>query len=461
MILLPPPLLDIVAHLRDAGYRPVFVGGFVRDAFTGKTTSDVDIELYGADSLDALETSLSGFGPVNTVGKSFGVCKLTYQGYTVDLSLPRLDSKHGNGHKGFDVICFKDLDYAQAARRRDFTINAIGYDPFENKLLDPYGGIDDLKRRILRCVDPETFVEDPLRVLRAVQFAARFNLQCDPGLLELCTSMIDRGAFEELPKERIFDEFKKLFLLSPSPSIGLKLLQKMGGLPFFSPLEKLAATPQNPHSHPEGDVWTHVLMCVDVMASAPIDDPKRKLYLMLAVLLHDIAKPFTTVIENGKITAPGHALAGVDIARAWLGRICEDRSLVELVLPLVRYHGFPKKLYEDNGSDSDILHLSRVVRIDDLIHVARADFFGRMFAFNVPERFEAGEWLYANAKRLNVLIKAPDPLLKGRDLIALGMQPSTRFSQILSDAYNAQLDLNFTTHEEVLLWVKNYLANPR
>lgn len=457
MIHLPPPLVRLVEHLSHHGIRAIFVGGFVRDHFTGHTTQDLDIELYGIPSLETLETLLKPFGKMGLYGKSFGVIKLSYEEYAIDFSPPRTESKSGFGHKGFEMAWHSDLDFSAAARRRDFTINAIGYDPIGQKLLDPYGGLNDLENKILRCVDPETFIDDPLRVLRALQFAARYELTCDTKLLDLCRKMIAEGALAELPKERIFEELKKLLLQSGRPSIGFALLREMGGLKFFSPLDQLETTPQEKESHPEGSVWNHTLMAIDTMASLRNGEWRDDMVLMLTILLHDIGKPQTTLIENGQLNAPKHAEAGVEIAREWLSRITDDKDLVERILPLIRYHGFPRKLYRSSADDRAILHLSTHVCIHDLIRVAQADFFGRSFNTPVPKTFEAGEWLYSRASALNVLCEPPKPLLMGRDLIALGLPPSEEFKTILERAYHAQLDQVFSTHEEAISWLVTQL----
>lgn len=458
MIPFPLSLVRLVEHLSQNGIKPIFVGGFVRDYFTGHETSDLDIELYGVTSLDALETLLRPFGKLGLYGKSFGVFKLSYEGYSIDFAPPRTESKSGFGHKGFDIEWKNNIDFAAAARRRDFTINAIGYDPIAHILLDPFGGIEDLKKRRLRCVDPQTFVDDPLRILRAVQFAARFELTCDNDLLELCRTMVAAGALKELPKERIFEEFKKLLLQSNRPSIGMALLRDMNALSFFSPLDKLETTPQEKNSHPEGSVWVHTLMALDTMASMRTDRWRDDIVLMLAVLLHDIGKPDTTVTVGGLLNAPKHAEAGMDIARGWLERITEDKTLISRILPLILYHGWPRKLYRTSEGNREILRLSTQVCIHDLILVAKADFFGRTFVGEIPKCFEAGEWLKERASALGVLFEPPAPLLMGRDLIALGLTPSETFKSILDNAYSAQLDQLFFTRDEALEWAKKYLV---
>ncbi|MDD2267612.1 HD domain-containing protein [Sulfuricurvum sp.] len=457
MISLPDPLLHLIEHLDRAGIKPILVGGFVRDTFTGHPTNDLDIELYGVHSIESLETLLQPFGKLNLIGKSFGVLKLAYAGYTIDFAPPRTESKSGFGHKGFDVAWQSDIDFTDAARRRDFTINAIGYDPITKTLLDPFGGVEDLKNKRLMCVDPETFIDDPLRVLRAVQFAARFELTCDKRLLELCRSMIEHGALEELPKERIFEELKKLLLQSARPSLGLILLKEMGALAFLSPLDRFETTPQDPQSHPEGSVWNHLLMGIDVMASIRTGESKHDLILMLAMLLHDIGKPDSTIIADGVLNAPKHAERGVDIGRAWLSKITEDKSLIDAVLPLIRYHGSPRKLHKTHASDSEILRLSTHACIEDLIHIAKADFYGRTFIGTIPKSFEAGDWLFERAKALGVLYEPPQPLLMGRDLIASGLTPSETFKSILDRAYEAQLNQEFSTHEGALKWLVTVL----
>lgn len=449
-------LTPLIQQLTYYGITPIFVGGCVRDHLLNIQSHDIDIELYGLSDVHTLSEILKPFGKINEVGKSFGVYKLSYEGYTIDLSLPRTENKSAKGHKGFAVQTYDDLDFATASRRRDFTINAMGYNPLTQTLLDPHNGTTDLQSKILRCVDPKTFVEDPLRMLRAVQFAARFELTCDPTLLGLCTAMIARGALEELPKERIFEELKKLFLQSAKPSIGMELLRDMGALAFFTPLDLYEKTPQDPLTHPEGNVWVHTLMALDVMASLRINEAKRDLIRMFAVLLHDCAKPSTTIINEGKIDAPHHALAGVEIGKIFLEKITEEHGFIADVLPLIRYHGAVRKLYDT--PPSEILHLSAHVSIQDLIPVAQADFMGRGLNGTTPKTFHAGEWLYEQASALGVLTSPPKALIMGRDLIAMGLKPSQQFKTILASSYEAQLNQQFFTKNEAITWLKTTLV---
>ena len=451
-----PALLPLIEHLALHKITPILVGGCVRDHLLGNESLDIDIELYGVSDTMELAKILKPFGKINEVGKSFGVYKFRYGTYSIDLSLPRTENKSAKGHKGFEVKTYSDLDFAIASRRRDFTINAMGYNPLTNILLDPHGGACDLREKRLACVDPLTFVQDPLRLLRAVQFAARFDLACDPKLLTLCKKMISQGALEELPKERIFEEFKKLFLLSPKPSKGMELLREIGALPFFTPLDLYEKTPQDPLSHPEGNVWIHTLKALDIMASLRIGEPKRDITRMFAVLLHDCAKPITTIVKNGKIDAPHHALKGVEVGEKFLEKITNEHDLIASVLPLIRYHGAVRKLYET--PPSEILHLSAQVCIQDLIPVAQADFLGRGFNGTAPTSFIPGEWLEIQADELGVLSSPPKALIMGRDLISLGLSPDERFKEILDSAYKAQLNQQFFTKDEAITWLKNHLV---
>jgi tRNA nucleotidyltransferase (CCA-adding enzyme) len=227
MLEYPNKLNIIFDKLDKNNIKPILVGGFVRDSFLKKTSKDIDIELYNVENFEKIQEILKEFGNTNIIGKSFGVIKLSVDDIELDFSLPRLDSKVSSGHTGFKIETFKNLDFKTASKRRDFTINAIAYDIFEKKFLDYYNGIKDIKTKTLRFIDKNTFKEDPLRVLRAVQFCARFEFKMDNILFSTCKDMVDKNLLQELPKERVFAEIKKLLLKSNKPSIGLKLLRDL------------------------------------------------------------------------------------------------------------------------------------------------------------------------------------------------------------------------------------------
>ena len=245
----------ISERVRDAGGRAFVVGGWVRDMLLDRPSKDVDIEVFGLDPA-VLKSLLRRMGRVSTVGESFTVYKVWVDGHEgdIDVSIPRRESKTGRGHRGFTVVGDPSMSVEEAARRRDFTINAILFDPLSGEYVDPFNGRGDLDGRVLRAVDPETFVEDSLRVLRAAQFAARFALSLEPRTVALCRVI----PLDDLPSERIWGEIDKLLVRAHEPSRGLEALCELGVLPkLFPELEALVGCPQDPEHHPEGDVWTH------------------------------------------------------------------------------------------------------------------------------------------------------------------------------------------------------------
>jgi len=448
MITLPPSLSPVVDHLLAKGYRPVVVGGYLRDALLEIPSKDIDIEVFGAESLSQLENLLLPFGKVNNVGKSFGVVKLQLEGEEVDFSLPRLEKKVGEGHRGFSVTLDGALSFAEAASRRDFTINAMGYDLKEGKLLDPFSGREDLEKRRLDAVNPRTFVEDPLRLYRAVQFAARFELEVTRELRILARRMVSDGMLEELPKERIFGEIKKLLLKSSKPSVGFAMLDDFGMLEYFPELKALQGVKQDPASHPEGDVWTHTMMVLDAMTGLHTGDEKTDLRLSLAALCHDLGKAATAV---------GHEVAALAPTERFITRLSDEKELPESVLPLVRHHLKPVQFYQNRAASSEIRRLACEVNIAELILLAKANFLGRSTAEARQGEFKAGEWLRERADALGVLHSPLDPLLKGRDLIRAGLSPSETFGHILKRAYEAQLDGKITSRDEALIWLEKEL----
>jgi tRNA nucleotidyltransferase (CCA-adding enzyme) len=230
MIKISKPIEAIFTLLFDHGAYPLIVGGYVRDHFLQRESKDIDIEVYRINSLKKLKTALEELAPVHEVGKNFGVLKMDYEGYDLDISLPRTEKKTGKGHTGFDVQTNGQLDFKTAAKRRDFTMNAIGYDTRSGYFIDPYNGQKDIEKGVIRHINDDTFVEDPLRILRAVQFAARFNFTLDTNTLKLCQNMVQEDMLEELPDERIFEEYKKLLLRANRPSLGFALLDEMNAL---------------------------------------------------------------------------------------------------------------------------------------------------------------------------------------------------------------------------------------
>jgi tRNA nucleotidyltransferase (CCA-adding enzyme) len=441
-----PPLElahDIAAAARAAGGHALVVGGFVRDRLLGLTSKDLDLEVFGL-APDALIALLARLGRVEPVGQSFPVFKIG----AVDVALPRRESKTGRGHKGFTVVGDPDMSFEEAVRRRDFTINAIGWDPLNDEYIDPCGGQTDLAHRVLKVVDPDRFADDSLRVLRAMQFAARFDLTLEPESANICRAI----PLDDLPAERVWGEVEKLLLLARHPSIGLALGLDLGVVArLFPELLALVGCQQEPQWHPEGDVWVHTLMVVDEARGA-IDDLDRaqQAIVMLGAVCHDFGKPATTRVIDGRIRSLGHEEAGVEPARSLLDRLnvnsMDGVDVRGQVLGIVAHHLNPGAWHKSptGVGDGAFRRLAAKVDMELLARVARADCRGRGGGFDCS----AMDWFVERARRLGVEHEAPAPLVMGRHLLALGVAPGPRMGEILKAIYEQQLDGTVTTEEE-------------
>ncbi len=442
----------------------MLVGGSVRDRLLGGESKDFDVEVYRVDPA-RLREALEAIAPVNTVGGSFSVYKLSFTGVSstqqgagaaakdrieVDVSIPRRESKSGRGHRGFAIEGDPTMSFEEAARRRDFTVNAVLYDPLTDDLLDPYGGGEDLKRRVLRAVAAETFVEDSLRVLRAVQLAARFEMTIDRGTIELCRS-ID---LSDLPRERIWGEIEKLLTLAEHPSIGLQAALDLGVLDnLFPEIRALVDCPQEPEWHPEGDVFIHTKLCLDeaVKLSADLSREKR-ITVMLATLCHDLGKPLTTEVQGGRIRSLGHDSAGLEPTRVLLDKLglytLAGYDVRSQILALVHEHLRPGQFYEEREriTDGAFRRLARKVDMNLLYRVAKADSMGRG---PVASSFKQ-EWFLEKARALGVEHAPPEPLLMGRHLLEAGFEEGAKMGEILRKVYELQLDGHVNSLESAL-----------
>ena len=459
---LPNILYRISKELKNKSAKGIIVGGSVRDHFLELPIKDYDVEVYGLERLEELETILAQYGSVNLVGKSFGVLKFIYEGEEYDFSFPRTEEKVGVGHRGFEVEVNGALAYAEASKRRDFTLNALGYDIEDDKFLDPFGGLKDIKQKRLRHIDDETFVEDPLRVYRAVQFSARFGYTLADETFALCQKMVSEGMLEELPKERVYLEWQKLLLKSPKPSIGFELMRALGITQrYFPELHALIDVPQSSKWHPEGDVWIHTMMTVDAMVNIcrsgypHPDNNKQYLKFMIAIICHDLGKAtHTTIEEDGHIRAIGHEKAGVEPTKSLLYRLTNEHDFINSILPLVEHHLKPSQFYQGKAQKSAFRRLATKVNIEELVVVAKADFLGRTTKESLEGVYYAGEWMLEKAKGLNISKKPLEPLLQGRDLITLGLEPSPKFKEILNIVYEKQLSGEILSRDEAFRFLE-------
>jgi tRNA nucleotidyltransferase (CCA-adding enzyme) len=445
----------IASAVADAGGRALAVGGFVRDRLRGHAAKDLDIEVFGLEQ-GRLAALLHTLGRVEPVGQAFPVYKLG----TVDVALPRRESKHGRGHRGFLVEGDPHMPFVEAARRRDFTINAIAWDPLTGDYLDPFHGRVDLDARVLRVVDARTFTDDSLRLLRAVQFVARFDLTIEPDSAALLRSM----RLDDLPAERLWGEVEKLLLVAERPSLGFQAARDLGVIPqIFPEMVPLYDCPQDPEWHPEGDVWTHTLMVIDEARRRNADLPRGPLaVLMLSAVCHDLGKPLTTIHIDGRIKSPGHEAAGVPLAAALLDRFriqsLDDVDVRREVLAITAEHLRPSAFWKarDTVRDGAFRRLAQRVNLEWLTRFSIADCHGRGGAFDSS----FADWFITRARTLGVEHQPPAPLLLGRHVLALGVAPGPAVGRVLATVYEWQLDGRVRTTDEVRDAAAQWLLDP-
>ncbi len=451
-----PLILTIANAVRSAGGRALLVGGCVRDRLLGLQPKDYDLECFGVAEVE-MEPLLARCGHVLRAGRAFPVWKVwtdeTGQGRAIDVTLPRKETKVGANHIDFEITLDPWMSFDEAAYRRDFTINAMGRDPLTDELLDPHGGESDLRAYLLRHVSHH-FAEDSLRVLRAAQFCARFNLTAATSTVSLCRTLTP----EHLSAERLWEEWTKLILKGVKPSLGLRFLQDTGWLAHFPELAALVGVEQQADHHPEGDVWVHTLHCMDAFAARRTGDDREDLIVGLAVLLHDTGKPSTTARDERGIHAYGHEEAGEEPTRAFLGRLTNEQPLIDDVVALVVNHMIPTHFYKEatrgetvKAMNRSVRRLARKVRLDRLARVVLADKSGRP---PKPQVSPESEWLLSRSAELGVVKEGPKPLLMGRHLIDLGLKPSVQFKTILASALERQLDGDIVTLEEAIDYAK-------
>ena len=453
----PPTILTIADVARRAGGRALVVGGWVRDRLLGRPSKDVDIEVFGIPQ-EQLRGVLESVGRIEPVGQAFPVYKVvTGDGSDIDVALPRRESKQGRGHKGFIVEGDPAMSLTEAARRRDFTINAVAWDPLTDPFEDPAGGRTDLERRLLRAVDLTTFGDDSLRVLRALQFSARFEFTLDDRTAALCRTI----PLDDLPPERIWGEIEKLLLHAHRPSIGFALGLDLGVIErLFPEVQALVGCPQEPEWHPEGDVWTHTLMVIDEARALNTDlDRPRLITVMLAAVAHDLGKPPTTAVIDGRIRSLDHEQAGVAPATSLLDRLnvhsVDGFPVREQVLGIVAHHLKPGMFFKaGNVSDGAFRRLAGKVDLELLTRLARADCRGRTGNFDCS----AMDWFIERARTLGVQERPPAPLLLGRHVLSLGVAPGPRVGAILAAVYERQLDGEVTTLAEALAVARQLVA---
>ena len=446
-IRLEEPLPQIAAALREEGGRAFLVGGYIRDRLLDIPSKDVDIEVFGLP-LERLEAVLARFGKVARIGRAFGVLRV--RGLDADFSLPRKDSKVAKGHTGFEVTYDPEMSFEEAARRRDVTINSVGYDLATGALLDPFGGRDDLEAKVLRATDPSHFSEDPLRGLRVAQFAARFGMTPNDELKRLCAAL----DLSELSAERVFAELNKILLKAERPSIAFEFLRETGLLRIFPEIEAMIETPQEPEWHPEGNVFVHTLLVIDEAARLRLGD-ENDLALMYGALCHDFGKPATTEKVDGRIRSHRHDSEGVSIAEAFLERLRAPTELVDRVGMLVRHHLAPGLYFRNGATAKGYRRLARDLKargvtMELLLRVATADHFGRTTKDALARQYPAGTHFRQQMETLELVVEAPKDVVLGRHLIARGLHPGKVFGDILARCREVQDEHGWDDPDKIL-----------
>jgi tRNA nucleotidyltransferase (CCA-adding enzyme) len=463
-------VLRLCEAVRKAGGRAMLVGGWVRDYLLGIRSKDFDIEVYGIEP-ERLRSLLETIAPVNTVGEHFSVYKLAFRNpedispgpnlnheaqsrkaakepFEIDVSIPRRESKSGCGHRGFIIEGDPRMSFEEAARRRDFTINAILYDPLLDEIVDPFNGAQDLNRRMLRAVAAGTFVEDSLRVLRAVQFAARFEMRVDSETIELCRS-ID---LTDLPRERIWGEIEKLLTLAERPSMGLDTALELRALDQIWP--EIRALVGRPVAGDPGlivDAFTHTKRSLDEAVGLTRGIAKAKrISVLLAVLSLDLGGSAARSETHYGAERFDYGEASAHSARAVMERLgvytIAGYDVRGQTIALVREHLRPREFYRDRDriTGGDFRRLA--VRVSPfLLHlVAKANALGLALT---PA---AEDWFIERARALGVEHGPPQPLISGRHLLEIGYAPGPRLGETLRRIYELQLDGEVVSVEDAI-----------
>lgn len=414
--------------IRDAGGTAYYVGGYVRDRLMGWDNKDIDTEIHGV-SQEALENILDSMGSRMEMGESFGIYGL--KGCSIDIALPRTERPTGTGHRDFEITADPFIGTEKAAQRRDFTINALMENILTGEITDHFGGLADLQKSIIRHVSDKTFPEDPLRVLRAAQFSARFGFDIADETVSLCRNM----DLSTLSKERVESELKKALLKAEKPSVFFETLRNMEQLDVWLPeVKALIGVPQHKLYHKEGDVWNHTMMVLDEAARYR-DKADEPYGFMLTALVHDLGKTITTEERNGFHRAYGHETAGLPIIKEFLRRITNEKKLIRYVLNLSELHMKPNTIAAAEASvKSTNKMFDNAVSPRDLIYIALADDKGRIT--ETPSE-PSEEFLFERLSIYNDIMEKP--YVTGKDLVDAGLVPDKNFSDILAYAHKLRL----------------------
>lgn len=469
---------DISLFIELFGERVFAVGGSVRDIFLKHKRDDIDL-LIVKEEIDSIIEKLSEYGKINVVGKNFGIVLFSKDGIHYEIALPRIDitdkSKKSN-HKNFIIKADPDIPILEDLKRRDFVCNSMALNLKTGELIDPFGGLQDIKNKILRMTNENSFFDDPLRILRGARFAATLNFSLEKKIYDRANQTDMTG----LSKERIIEELFKMIIRSKFPSIGFTEYFKLGVLKqLFPEIYKMTLTIQDSSFHPETDeqghhtVWKHTLLTMDnIVVLAEKErfefNEVERLILVLSALLHDIGKVKTTEWnwKRGRmtITSNNHDFVGSLMGAEFFKRMninsYRGYDIKELIVKLIKFHHRVNdywKIREEIGKKTITrLYLEFKDDIKYLILLDVADKNGRGGGV-VDKIDERGEWLLKTIEEYNINKETVKPVIMGRDLIKLGVSSGPVMGKILSEIFDIQIDDGFKDKEEGLLVAKEII----
>jgi tRNA nucleotidyltransferase (CCA-adding enzyme) len=418
----------LAREVRAHGGTAYFVGGYVRDKLLHIENKDIDVEVHGLNAA-TLASILDTLGERLSFGESFGIFSL--KGYNIDIAMPRKERAIGAGHRDFETFTDPFIGTYEAAKRRDFTIGALMMDVLTEEVTDHFGGAEDLRNGILRHICAETFTEDPLRVLRLAQFAARFEFTPAEETALLCRTM----ELSSLSRERVLEELRKALLKAEKPSVFFRTLRQVNQLGFWFPeVEALIGVEQNSVHHAEGDVFTHTMMVLDEAAKYR-DETSDPFGFMLTALCHDFGKAICTKVIKGKLCSHGHETLGLPLVEKFLRRVTSETKIIAYVLNLTEHHMRPNAIASFGSSVKATNKMyDSVGAPKDLFLFAKCDHFGRIC--------EASSVFHEDflLERLHIYEEImAQPYVMGRDLLEAGLSAGPHFSALLAHAHKLRL----------------------
>jgi poly(A) polymerase len=440
----PPAALEVARTLREAGHRAWFAGGCVRDWVLGRPARDIDLATSARP-----DQILRLFPGARGVGKAFGVVQVRCREQTFDVATFRTDHVYLDGRHPQGVSFASD---AEDARRRDFTINGMFYDPDQNRIIDYVDGLEDIRRRVIRTIGPpaERFREDFLRMLRAVRFAAVLEFQLDPGTFDALRDHAHRIA--GIRAERIANELTRMLVEAPRAGDAVRMLHRTRLLPYVLPeVEGLVGQAQPPEFHPEGDVFTHTVMMLDRMPPADVT-------LAYAVLLHDIGKPATAttgIDPDGRIRIrfPRHAEIGAAMAEEILQRLRCSNQLAQDVCTCVRNHMQFIDVPRMKPSTLRRMMARPIFPTELELH--------RLDCLCSHGRLDTYDFLTDYARRHPPPLDLPERWITGHDVLAFGVRPGPQVGHWLEATYRRQLDGEAADPDELREWLGREIQSRR